>query len=86
MGDSRGQCRSIFRGNNKASDPIFYGFCISSDVGCDDREGGCHGLDNGIGEAFAARGKDEDVGRREMLVHIGNAANEMEMICEGRDL
>ena len=82
MGDGCGKSGGIFRRDNEAGDTIFHSFRISADVGCNDRKRCRHGLNDGVGETFTARGKDEDVGRWKMLLQIGNAANEMEMIGE----
>ncbi len=67
-------------GTMNPANTIVYGFCISPDVGCDDRKGRCHRLNNGVGESFTARGQDEDVSVGKMLAQIRNAADETKMI------
>lgn len=78
------KCSVIFGWNDESGDAILHCFGVSTDVGCDNGEGCGHGFDDGVGEALAARGENEDVGFGEMLAQVGDAAVKAEVIGEAQ--
>ena len=80
--DGGGESVGIFRGDDEAAVAVLDGFGVAAYVGGDDGEGGGHGFDDGVGEAFAAGGEDEEVGGGEVVAEVGDSTEEVDVVGE----